>query len=171
MKAFHECVETLRRDGGMSKDTSELIKKNSINLCCQPIFSYISSLIIVPNAPFSQSLSHIFKISMSLILVSFASLAELNILTTSTFQLLVSLQSASRNVATPSGHSITGCLKKHFPAIRMVKGLPTSNHYLPSLGCSTSVVPVTLVVVGFVGGDGGIVRLPPGQLDELQQQP
>ena len=26
---------------------------------CQPIFSYISSLIIVPNAPFSQSLSHI----------------------------------------------------------------------------------------------------------------
>ena len=58
MKAFHECVETLRRDGGMSKDTGELIKKKSINLCCQPIFSYISSLIIVPNAPFSQSLSH-----------------------------------------------------------------------------------------------------------------
>ena len=42
----------------MSKDTGELIKKKSINLCCQPIFSYISSLIIVPNAPFSQSLSH-----------------------------------------------------------------------------------------------------------------
>ena len=60
MKAFHECVETLWRDGGMSKDTGELIKKKSINLCCQPIFSYISSLIIVPNAPFSQSLSHIY---------------------------------------------------------------------------------------------------------------
>ena len=59
MKAFHECVETLQRDGGMSKDTGELIKKKSINLCCQPIFS-ISSLIIVPNAPFSQSLSHMF---------------------------------------------------------------------------------------------------------------
>ena len=43
----------------MSKDTSELIKFFPINLCCQPIFSYISSLIIVPNAPFSQSLSHI----------------------------------------------------------------------------------------------------------------
>ena len=43
----------------MSKDTGELIKKKSINLCCQPIFSYISSLIIVPSAPFSQSLSHI----------------------------------------------------------------------------------------------------------------
>ena len=43
----------------MSKDFGELIKKKSINLCCQPIFSYISSLIIVPNAPFSQSLSHI----------------------------------------------------------------------------------------------------------------
>ena len=27
MKAFHEYVETLRRDGGMSKDTGELIKK------------------------------------------------------------------------------------------------------------------------------------------------
>ena len=61
MKAYHECVETLRRDGGMSKDTGELIKKKSKNLCCQPIFSYISSLIIVPNAPFSQSLSHILK--------------------------------------------------------------------------------------------------------------
>ena len=60
MIAFHECVETLRRDGGMSKDTGELIIKKSINLCCQPIFSYISSLIIVPNAPFSQSLSHIY---------------------------------------------------------------------------------------------------------------
>ena len=44
----------------MSKDTGELIKKKSINRCCQPIFSYISSLIIVPNAPFSQSLSHIY---------------------------------------------------------------------------------------------------------------
>ena len=41
----------------MSKYTGELIKKKSINLCCQPIFSYISSLIIVPNALFSQSLS------------------------------------------------------------------------------------------------------------------
>ena len=66
MKAFHECVETLRRDGGMSKDTGELIKKKVINLCCQPIFSYISSSIIVPNAPFSQSLSHImFPIKLS----------------------------------------------------------------------------------------------------------
>ena len=43
----------------MSKDTGELIIKKSIHLCCQPIFSYISSLIIAPNAPFSQSLSHI----------------------------------------------------------------------------------------------------------------
>ena len=42
----------------MSNDTGELIIKKSINLCCQPIFSYISSLIIVPNDPFSQSLSH-----------------------------------------------------------------------------------------------------------------
>ena len=42
----------------MSKDTGELIKKISRNLCCQPIFSYISSLVIAPNAPFSQSLSH-----------------------------------------------------------------------------------------------------------------
>ena len=67
MKAFHECVETLRRDGGMSKDFGELIKKKSINLCCQPIFSYISSLIIVPNAPFSQSLSHIVRAKFVLI--------------------------------------------------------------------------------------------------------
>ena len=43
----------------MSKDTGELIIKKSINLCSQPIFSYISSLVIGPNAPFSQSLSHI----------------------------------------------------------------------------------------------------------------
>ena len=43
----------------MSKDTGELIFKKSINLCCQPIFSYISSFVIAPNAPFSQSLSHI----------------------------------------------------------------------------------------------------------------
>ena len=47
----------------MSKDTGELINKKSINLCCQPIFSYISSLIIVPNAPFSQSLSHIYTLT------------------------------------------------------------------------------------------------------------
>ena len=39
----------------MSKDTGELIKKKSINLCCQPIFSYILSLVIVPNAPFSRA--------------------------------------------------------------------------------------------------------------------
>ena len=44
----------------MSKNTGELIIKKSINLCCQPIFSYISSLVIVRNAPFSQSLSHFF---------------------------------------------------------------------------------------------------------------
>ena len=43
----------------MSKDTGELIIKKSINLCCQPIFNYISSLVIAPNAPFPQSLSHI----------------------------------------------------------------------------------------------------------------
>ena len=43
----------------MSKDTGELIINKSINLCCQPIFSYISSLFIARNAPFSQSLSHI----------------------------------------------------------------------------------------------------------------
>ena len=42
----------------MSKDTGQLIKKKSINLSCQPSFSYISSLVIVPNAPFSKSLSH-----------------------------------------------------------------------------------------------------------------
>ena len=66
MKAFQECVETLQRDGGMSKDTGELIKKKSINLYCQPIFSYISSLIIVPNAPFSHSLSHLMRILLDL---------------------------------------------------------------------------------------------------------
>ena len=59
MKAFPKCVETLQRDRAMSKDTGELIKKKSINQCCKPIFSYISSLVIAPNAPFSQSLSHI----------------------------------------------------------------------------------------------------------------
>ena len=58
MQAFPKCVETLQRDRAMSKDTSELIFKKSINLCCQPIFSYISNLVIAPNAPFSQSLSH-----------------------------------------------------------------------------------------------------------------
>ena len=43
----------------MSKDTGELIiMKKSINLCCQPIISYILSLVIVRNFPFSQSLSH-----------------------------------------------------------------------------------------------------------------
>ena len=31
-------------------------------VCCLPIFSYISSLVIAPNAPFSQSLSHILVI-------------------------------------------------------------------------------------------------------------
>ena len=56
MKAFPKCVETLQRDRAMPKDTGELIFKKSINLCCQPIFSYISSFV---NAPFSQSLSHI----------------------------------------------------------------------------------------------------------------
>ena len=35
----------------MSKGTGEL--KKSINLCCQPIFSYISSLVIARNVPFS----------------------------------------------------------------------------------------------------------------------
>ena len=43
----------------MPKDTGELIFFKSINLCCQPIFSYISGFVIAPNAPFSQSLSHI----------------------------------------------------------------------------------------------------------------
>ena len=52
-------VETLDRDRAMPKDTGELIKKKSINLYCQPIFSYISSFVIAPYAPFSQSLSHI----------------------------------------------------------------------------------------------------------------
>ena len=42
----------------MPKDTGELIFKKSISLCCQPIFSYISSFVIAPYAPFSQSLSH-----------------------------------------------------------------------------------------------------------------
>ena len=53
MKALLKCIETLRRDRAMSKDTGELIKK-SINVCCQ------RSLVIVTNAPFSQSLSHIY---------------------------------------------------------------------------------------------------------------
>ena len=44
----------------MSKDTGGLIIKKSINFCCQPIFIYISSLVIAPNAPFSQSLSHMY---------------------------------------------------------------------------------------------------------------
>ena len=43
----------------MSKDNGELIIKKSINLCCQPIFSYISSLVIARNASSSQSLSQI----------------------------------------------------------------------------------------------------------------
>ena len=59
MKAFPKSVETLQRDRAMSKDTGELIFKKSINLCCQHIFRYISSFVIAPNAPFSQSLSHI----------------------------------------------------------------------------------------------------------------
>ena len=58
MKALPKCVETLQRDRGMPKDTGELIFKKSINLYCQPIFSYISSFVIAPYAPFSQSLSH-----------------------------------------------------------------------------------------------------------------
>ena len=44
----------------MRKDTVELIFFKSINLYCQPIFSYISSFVIAPYAPFSQSLSHIY---------------------------------------------------------------------------------------------------------------
>ena len=59
MNAVPKCVETLQRDRAMPKDTGELIFKKSINLYCQPIFSYISSFVIVPYAPFSQSLSHI----------------------------------------------------------------------------------------------------------------
>ena len=59
MKALPKCVETLQRDRAMPKDTGELIKKKSINLYCQPIFSYISSFVIGPYAPFSQRLSHI----------------------------------------------------------------------------------------------------------------
>ena len=59
MKALPKCVETLQRDRAMPKDTGELIFKKSINLYCQPIFSYISSFVIAPYAPFSQSLSHI----------------------------------------------------------------------------------------------------------------
>ena len=43
----------------MPKNTGRLILKKSINLCCRPIFSYISSFVIAPYAPFSQSLSHI----------------------------------------------------------------------------------------------------------------
>ena len=39
----------------MPKDTGELIFKKSINLCCQPIFSYISSFVIAPNAPFPRA--------------------------------------------------------------------------------------------------------------------
>ena len=59
MKALPKCVETLQRDRAMPKDTGEFILKKSINLYCQPIFSYISSFVIAPYAPFSQSLSHI----------------------------------------------------------------------------------------------------------------
>ena len=47
----------------MPKDTGELIFKKSINLYCQPIFSYISSFVIAPYAPFSQSLSQMLKTS------------------------------------------------------------------------------------------------------------
>ena len=60
MKALPKCVETLQRDIAMPKDTSELIFKKSINLYCQPIFSYISSFVIAPYAPFSQSLSRMY---------------------------------------------------------------------------------------------------------------
>ena len=41
MKAFPKCVETLQGDSVMPKDTGELIFKKSINLCRQPILSYI----------------------------------------------------------------------------------------------------------------------------------
>ena len=44
----------------MSNDTGELINRKSIILCCRPIFSYISSLVIARNARFSQSLSHMY---------------------------------------------------------------------------------------------------------------
>ena len=50
MKTFPKCVETLRRDRAMPKDTGELIFKKSINLCSQPIFSYISSFGPFPRA-------------------------------------------------------------------------------------------------------------------------
>ena len=68
MKALPKCVETLQRDRGMPKDTGELIFKKSINLYYQPIFSYISSFVIAPYAPFSQSLSHIYIYSVTKIL-------------------------------------------------------------------------------------------------------
>ena len=59
MKALPKCVETLQSDTAMPKDIGELIFFKSINLFCQPIFSYISSFVIAPYAPFSQNLSHI----------------------------------------------------------------------------------------------------------------
>ena len=89
MTAFPKRVETLQRDRAMSKDTGELIFKKSINLSCQPIFSYISSFVFAPNAPFSQSMSHItiyiyisvhteISISMVLVSVGLTSLAQIN---------------------------------------------------------------------------------------------
>ena len=61
----------------MSIDTGELIIKKSTNLCCQAIFSYISSLIIAPNAPFSQSLSHMFYLDLE---INFLKVSQLLIL-------------------------------------------------------------------------------------------
>ena len=62
---FHLLVETLRRYRAMSKDTGELIIKKIHKFMLSAFFQlYISSLIIAPNAPFSQGLSHMFSVEI-----------------------------------------------------------------------------------------------------------
>ena len=49
----------------MSKDTGELIIKKIHKFMLPAFFQlYISSLIIAPNAPFSQGLSHMFSVEI-----------------------------------------------------------------------------------------------------------
>ena len=53
----------------MSKDMGKLINRKYIILCCWPIFSYNSSLVIVHNVQLSQSLLYIMaKIILSILL-------------------------------------------------------------------------------------------------------
>ena len=54
-------LESLQRDRAMPIDIGELIIKKSNDLYFRPILVYISAVDFVQNAPFSQSLSHIYS--------------------------------------------------------------------------------------------------------------